>query len=46
VPPFEEALSKAVRENPDCAPKANEQSTVNYVLTVDGKRRYGSSMKS
>ncbi|HEY0467213.1 MAG TPA: hypothetical protein VGC79_23595, partial [Polyangiaceae bacterium] len=25
VPFFEEALSKAVRENPDCAPKANEQ---------------------
>ncbi|HTA92413.1 MAG TPA: hypothetical protein VK745_22700 [Polyangiaceae bacterium] len=35
VPPFEEALSKAVRDNPDCAPKANEQGTVNYVLTVD-----------
>jgi len=39
VPFFEEALSKAVRENPDCAPKANEQGTVNYVLTVDFKRK-------
>src|SRR6478735_6831526 len=40
VPFFEEALSKAVRENPDCAPKQNEQGTVNYVLTVDFKRKY------
>lgn len=39
VPFFEEALSKAVRENPDCAPKQNEQGTVNYVLTVDFKRK-------
>src|SRR5450755_1000261 len=39
VPSFEEALSKAVRENPDCAPKANEQGTVNYVLTVDFQRK-------
>jgi len=39
VPFFEEALSKAVRENPDCAPKANEQGTVNYVLTVDFQRK-------
>lgn len=39
VPSFEEALSKAVRENPDCSPKANEQGTLNYVLTVDfGKK--------
>jgi len=39
VPFFEEALSKAVRENPDCAPKANEQGTVNYVLTIDFQRK-------
>jgi hypothetical protein len=39
VPFFEEALTKAVRENPDCAPKANEQGTVNYVLTVDFQRK-------
>lgn len=39
VPFFEEALSKAVRENPDCAPKVNEQGTVNYVLTVDFQRK-------
>ena len=39
VPFLEEALSKAVRENPDCAPKANEQGTVNYVLTVDFQRK-------
>jgi hypothetical protein len=39
VPFFEEALSKAVRENPDCAPKANEQGTLNYVLTVDFQRK-------
>ena len=39
VPFFEEALSKAVRENPDCAPKQNEQGTVNYVLTVDFQRK-------
>jgi len=35
VPSFEDALSKAVRENPDCTPKPNEQGTINYVLTVD-----------
>lgn len=39
VPFFEDALSKAVRENPDCAPKANEQGTLNYVLTVDFQRK-------
>jgi hypothetical protein len=39
VPFFEEALSKAVRENPDCAPKANEAGTLNYVLTVDFQRK-------
>ena len=39
VPFFEEALSKAVRENPDCAPKASEAGTLNYVLTVDFQRK-------
>jgi hypothetical protein len=39
VPFFEDALSKAVRENPDCSPKANEQGTLNYVLTVDFQRK-------
>ncbi|MEP7048772.1 MAG: hypothetical protein ABJB12_00400 [Pseudomonadota bacterium] len=39
VPFFEEALSKAVRDNPDCSPKANEQGTLNYVLTVDFQRK-------
>jgi hypothetical protein len=39
VPTFEEALSKAVRENPDCSPKANEQGTVNYVLTIDFSKK-------
>ena len=39
VPFFEEALSRAVRENPDCAPKAGELGTVNYVLTVDFQRK-------
>jgi hypothetical protein len=39
VPSFEEALSKAVRENPDCAPKANEPGTVNYVLTIDFSKK-------
>jgi len=39
VPFFEEALSKAVRDNPDCSPKANEAGTVNYVLTIDYQRK-------
>ncbi len=39
VPSFEDALSKAVRENPDCAPKQNEAGSVNYVLTVDFQRK-------
>ena len=39
VPSFEDALTKAVRENPDCTPKANEQGTVNYVLTVDFSKK-------
>jgi len=39
VPFFEEALSRAVRDNPDCAPKANEAGTVNYVLTIDYQRK-------
>jgi hypothetical protein len=39
VPAFEEALSKAVRDNPDCTPKANEPGTINYVLTVDFSKK-------
>jgi hypothetical protein len=39
LPFFEDALQKAIRENPDCAPKANEQGTINYVLTVDFQRK-------
>jgi hypothetical protein len=39
VPAFEEALSKAVRENPDCTPKPNEQGTINYVLTIDFSKK-------
>jgi hypothetical protein len=39
VPFFEDALTKAVRDNPDCAPKASEQGTLNYVLTVDFQRK-------
>jgi hypothetical protein len=39
VPFFEDALSKAVRDNPDCAPKSSEQGTLNYVLTVDFQRK-------
>ncbi len=39
VPFFEDTLAKAVRENPDCSPKANETGTVNYVLTVDFQRK-------
>lgn len=39
VPFFEDALSKAVHDNPDCAPKASEQGTLNYVLTIDFQRK-------
>lgn len=39
LPFFEDALTKAVRENPDCTPKANEGGTLNYVLTVDFQRK-------
>ena len=39
VPFFEEALSKAVLANPDCAPKQSESGTLNYVLTVDFQRK-------
>jgi hypothetical protein len=34
LPFFEEALTKAVRENADCAP-ADGEGTINYVLQVD-----------
>ncbi len=39
LPFFEDALTKAVRENPDCSPKANEAGTINYVLTMDFQRK-------
>lgn len=39
VPSFEDALTKVVRENPDCTPKPNEQGTINYVLTVDFSKK-------
>lgn len=39
LPVFEEALAKAIRENADCAPKANKAGTLNYVLTLDFERR-------
>ncbi len=39
VPAFEDALTKAVRDNPDCTPKPNEQGTINYVLTVDFSKK-------
>src|SRR4029079_19095 len=32
---FEDGLSKAIRDNADCAPKTNKEGTINYVLTVD-----------
>jgi hypothetical protein len=35
LPSFEQALAKAIDEKVDCAPKAKEEGSVNYVLTVD-----------
>ena len=32
---FEKALSKAIRENVDCAPKTGKEGNLNYVLSVD-----------
>ena len=39
LPIFEEALSRAIRENVDCAPKTGKEGTINYVLSVDFRRR-------
>lgn len=38
---LEEALARAVKENPDCAPRIalKEEGTINYVLSVDFSRR-------
>jgi hypothetical protein len=36
---FEQAIVKAVLENPDCAPKAKEEGTINYALAVDFRNR-------
>lgn len=35
LPVFEAALSKAIRENVDCAPKLQKEGSINYVLNVD-----------
>jgi len=35
LPFFEEALTKAISENVDCAPKLKKEGTINYVLTLD-----------
>jgi hypothetical protein len=35
LPFFEEALSKSIRDNVDCAPKIKKEGTINFVLTVD-----------
>lgn len=35
LPFFEEAFSKAIRENVDCAPKLQKEGSINYVLNID-----------
>lgn len=35
LPFFEQALVKAVLENPDCAPKQKEEGTISYALSID-----------
>jgi hypothetical protein len=35
LPSFEQALAQAIRSTVDCAPKASEEGTINYVLVVD-----------
>jgi hypothetical protein len=35
LPFFEQALVKAVLENPDCAPKQKEEGTISYALSLD-----------
>jgi hypothetical protein len=39
LPFFEDALAKAIRENVGCAPRADADGTINYVLTVDFDNR-------
>lgn len=35
LPPLEEALARAIRENIDCAPRGDKAGSINFVLTVD-----------
>lgn len=35
LPFFEEQLTRAIRDNVDCAPKTGKEGSINYVLTVD-----------
>lgn len=35
LPFFEEQLTRAVRDNVDCAPKTGKEGSINYVLSVD-----------
>jgi hypothetical protein len=35
LPPFEEALKRAIMTSDDCAPKSKVKGSINYVLTVD-----------
>jgi hypothetical protein len=35
LPFFEQALTKAIDEKSDCAPKAKDEGSINYVMTVD-----------
>ncbi|HEY2405140.1 MAG TPA: hypothetical protein VGI10_04010 [Polyangiaceae bacterium] len=40
VPFFEDALTRAVRDNPDCGPKKiDAEGTLNYVLTIDFQKK-------
>jgi hypothetical protein len=39
LPFFEEQLTRAIRDNVDCAPKIAKEGSINYVLTVDFRVR-------
>ncbi|MBI3203509.1 MAG: hypothetical protein HYZ29_18370 [Myxococcales bacterium] len=39
LPFFEEQLTRAIRDNVDCAPKAAKDGSINFVLTVDFRAR-------
>lgn len=39
LPFFEDQLTRAVRDNVDCAPKIAKEGSINYVLTVDFRAR-------